>query len=68
MFDCEYRSYGDQIAYCCMGAGKNEYPDLEAFAEWCRKHEPVYDGDMKRLTAEGMELVYEKREDVTQYI
>lgn len=68
VFDCEYRSYGDEIAYCCIGAGKSDYPDLEAFENWCRKNEPVYDKAKKELKAGELRIAYEKREDVTQYI
>lgn len=65
IFDCEYRSYGDEIAYCCIGSGDG---DLEAFMKRCKEMNPAYDKEKKTLKAGDLEVVYEKREDVTQYI
>lgn len=68
LFDCEYRSYGDEIAYLCICGRKEEYDSLEAFVTECRKTDPGYDKETRSLTAGELKIIYERREDVTQFI
>lgn len=68
VFDCEYRTYGEEIAYCCVCSGADEYKNLDAFMDYWKRHEPVYTAGEKMLEAGDTRLIYEKREDRTQYI
>lgn len=65
IFDCEYRSYGDEIAYCCIASGDG---DWEAFMNRCKEMNPVYNVNKKMLKAGTLEVFYERKEDLTQYI
>ncbi len=66
VFDCEYRSYGEETAYCCFCADEGEYKTLEEFIRGCMEREPVFEN--KTLTAKDFLLKYEKCDDETQYI
>lgn len=68
VFDCEYRTYGDEIAYCCVCSGTEKYKNLDAFMDYWMSNEPVYAAEERRLEAEGAMLIFDKREDRTQYI
>lgn len=37
VFNCEYRSYGDEIAYCVFCGDQKEYNTMEAFIENCKR-------------------------------
>ena len=65
IFDCEYRSYGDEIAYCCIVSGGGNW---ETFIKRCKEISPVYDTEKKMLKAGDLEVIYEKHSDITQYI
>lgn len=65
IFDCEYRSYGDEIAYCCIVSGGGNW---ETFVKRCKEISPVYDTEKKMLKAGDLEVIYEKHSDITQYI
>lgn len=68
LFDCEYRSYGDQIAYCCVCGDGTDGKTLEDFIIQCKELSPSYDESAGCLKAGKLTLQYEKREDKTQYI
>lgn len=66
VFNCEYRSYGDEIAYCVFCGDQKEYNTMEAFIENCKKRTPVYaDGELR---TGAFEVMYKKYRDETQYI
>ena len=68
VFDCEYRSYGDEIAYCCICASNAQHKDLDSFKKACKELSISYNPNTKQLNAGHLNLDYEKKEDITQYI
>lgn len=69
LFDCEYRVYGDQMAYFAVCSSKEDAGSLEAFIDYCLKQEPEYDCEESVLSAAGgFSMKYEKKEDRTQYV
>ncbi len=68
VFDCEYRSYGDQVAYFCICEGGKDDMTLEAFISRCKALSPSYNETAMCLKAGTMTLCYEKKTDKTQYI
>lgn len=66
VFDCEYRSYGDEIAYCVFCGQENEYKTMEVFIEHCKSRQPVYENS--ELKTGEFVIKYQKYEDETQYI
>lgn len=59
VFDCEYRSYGDEIAYCCICGGGETCEGLDEFITECKDLGPVYDKNHKTLRAGEHMLVTE---------
>lgn len=68
LFDCEYRSSGEDIAYYCLCGDRLEYPDLETFAAKARAQNPQFDPRRKMLECGGLTVAYTPSHDQTQYI
>ena len=66
VFDCEYRSYGDEIAYCVFCSQENEYETIEEFVKNCKDRQPIYEHN--ELRTGDFVIKYQKYEDETQYI
>ncbi len=68
LFDCEYRAESRNSAYVCICGSKKEYGSLGEFLESCKGMKPVYQKEYGRLEAGNESLVYERYENLTQYI
>ena len=66
IFDCEYRSYGDEVAYCCFCGSEKEYGSLEQFIKQCQERTPEYQN--RTLRAGEFQMTCELCKDKTQYI
>ncbi len=68
LFGCEFRAYGDESAYVCICADREEFRTFEEFVAGVRDVKPEYCAETGRLTAEGLEVVFTENHDRTQYI
>lgn len=68
LFDCEYRTYGDDIAYFYVCASTKEFGSMEEFETYVKGLNPVFEIEARRLTAAGLALRFTKSHDMTQYI
>ncbi|WP_077613046.1 hypothetical protein [Clostridium sp. Marseille-P2415] len=68
LFDCEYRAESRNTAYVCVCGSQEEFGSLREFLDDCKKKEPVYDKENSRLQAGNDGVIYEKHENLTQYI
>ena len=66
IFDCEYRSYGDEVTYCCFCGSEKEYGSLEQFIKQCQERTPEYQN--RTLRAGEFQMTCELCKDKTQYI
>lgn len=68
LFSCEYRCSGDEMAYCCICGGREEFETLESFMEYAKSMNPVFEKETRTVRAAGRALAYDARDDRTQYI
>ena len=68
LFGCEFRAYGDETAYLCICADREEYRTFEEFVTGARAVKPEYCRETGTLTAEGLEVTFTENHDRTQYI
>ena len=69
LFDCEYRVYGDKMAYFAVCSSEKEAGSLEAFMDYCLKLAPDYECEEGVLSAAGgFSLKYDRKADLTQYV
>lgn len=65
---CEYRVNSRNAAYVCICGSKKEYGSLDAFLSECRKLKPEYDPEAGVVSTVEDSLVYQRFENLTQYI
>lgn len=68
LFNCEKRSYGDEIAYLTVCGSKMENDSFEQFRELCRSYMPGYCREIKTLRTTLFDLTFEAHEEQTQYV
>jgi hypothetical protein len=68
VFDCEYRTYGDDIAYFCICGKDKDYATLEDFELYAKEQNPEYDVAKKLLKANDVTVRFIDNHDKTQYI
>lgn len=68
LFDCEYRTYGDTIAYFYVCGSEKEFQSLEKFGKYAKGLNPVLNKAELRLTAAELTVSFSKSHDETQYI
>ena len=68
LFDCEYRTYGDDIAYVCICGSKHDFPSLDEFAMYAESLRPEFNQEDRTLTAGGFKVRFMENHDKTQYI
>ena len=66
-FGCELRMWGDETACLCVCAGR-EIRDMAEFAEKTAALRPVYDKEIRTLSAAGFTLTWTPGSDDTQYL
>lgn len=66
-FRCEQRMWGRETACFCVCAGR-EIRDMDAFAEYARGWNPVWNPDGKTLRAGAFCLAWQEGRDDTQYL
>ena len=62
---CEWRTYGDEIAYLAVAGGRED-GSFERFIERARSMAPTFDG--RTLRAGTMDVTWTRCEDKTQYL
>jgi hypothetical protein len=69
LFQCEYRAYGSKTAYYCKCSCQTENGTFDDFISKCCESRPIFDENtLELVTRNGYRLVYEAREDYTQFI
>ena len=69
LFQCEYRAYGSKTAYYCKCSCRSEAGGFDDFIQKCFEIRPMFDENTLELTTDsGFRLIYEAREDCTQFI
>ena len=68
LFDCEYRTYGDDIAYVCICGSKHDFPSLDEFAMYAESLRPEFNQEDRTLTAGGFKVRFMENHDKPQYI
>ncbi len=68
LFNCDYRTYGANQAYLCTCSDKAEFESFELFQKNCFQLNPNYDKKNKCLTYKNSTLVFNKSEDLTQFV
>ncbi len=68
LFECEYRTYGDDIAYFCVCGGNQEFKSLAQFSAYAENLRPVFDKKQRILTAGPLKVEFTNNNDKTQYI
>lgn len=68
LFECEYRTYGDDIAYFCVCAGRQDFKSLEEFTAYAKDLHPNFDAQQRILTAGPLKVRFTNNNDRTQYI
>lgn len=68
LFDCEYRSYGSNIAYYCICEKAGRFKNMEDFINAVKAVPPVFNLEEGCLTADGLTVVFTESHDRTQYI
>jgi hypothetical protein len=68
--NCEYRAYGDEMAWVCICGSISEYKSFEEFCSLCQSLQPVYSSVTKTLKIPDrqFQLCFKKHKDATQYI
>jgi hypothetical protein len=69
LIDCEYRVYGNRMAYICQCGSRDEYESFAHFKDYCESLAPSFDHAQLMLTASsGYTLSSSRHENKTQYI
>ncbi len=68
LFECEYRTYGDIIAYFCVCGSSHDFKTLEEFAAYAGSLRPEFQEQDQTLTAGGLKVRFMENHDQTQYI
>jgi len=68
LFDCEFRSYGNNVAYYCICEKAGSFNSIDDFIKAVKAAPPVFDSEAKSLTAGGLTVVFTESLDRTQYI
>lgn len=69
IFNAEYRTYADKVAYICYCSSAEACGDFENFKAECIKINPCFDENTLTLkTSKAFSIQYEKHENLTQYI
>ncbi len=68
LFGCEYRTYGDDIAYFCVCGSSQVFQSLDEFAAFAESLQPEFNKEKRTLTAGGLIVRFMKNHDKTQYI
>ena len=68
LYGCEFRSYGDDIAYYCHCDKAAGYAGMAEFIRAAKACGPIFDEPAKTMRAAGLTVTYEACEDHTQYI
>ena len=67
LFDCEYRTYGDDIAYFCI-CGSHDFKTLDEFEAYVKGLRPEFKEEDRILAAGGFHVKFTENHDKTQYI
>lgn len=68
LFDCEYRTYGSDIAYFCVCGSSQNFKSLEEFAVYADSFRPEFKEEDRTLTAGSLRVIFLENHDETQYI
>ena len=68
LFDCEYRTYGDDMAYFCVCGSSHDFQSLDEFAVYVEGFRPEFNEKDRTLTAGGLIVRFMENHDKTQYI
>ncbi len=68
LFDCEYRTYGDDMAYFCVCGSSHDFKSLDEFAVYAESLQPEFNEKDRVLTAGGLLVRFMENHDKTQYI
>nr|WP_288828339.1 hypothetical protein [uncultured Clostridium sp.] len=68
LFECEYRTYGEDIAYFCVCGSNQDFKSLAEFSAYAENLRPVFDGKQRILTAGPLKVGFTDNNDKTQYI
>ncbi|MDE6053736.1 MAG: hypothetical protein K2G55_08245 [Lachnospiraceae bacterium] len=69
VFGCEFRVYESSAAYLCVCGRERDYGSLASFADYVRGLSPVYDRELRRLSAgSDFALLYCAGKDETQFV
>lgn len=69
IFHCEFRAYGDDMAYLCVCGSVKKWDNIEKFGNWVQSLNPSYCQETGILkTEDGFELHYQAVRDDTQYL
>lgn len=68
LFDCEFRSYGDDVAYYCICEKAAGFKNMADFINTVKAAPPLFDPRSRTLTARGLTVVFTENHDRTQYI
>lgn len=68
LFDCEYRTYGDDMAYVCVCGSSHDFKSLDEFTAYAESLRPEFNEKDRVLTAGGLIVRFMENHDKTQYI
>lgn len=68
LFDCEYRAESRNTAYVCVCGSQSQFLTLRDFLNDCKERTPVYDKESGKLQAGNDSVIYERYENLTQYV
>lgn len=68
LFDCEFRTYGDDIAYFYVCGSSREFQSLEEFEQYAKGLNPVFHEADRMLAVEDLIVRFTESHDKTQYI
>lgn len=68
VFGCEYRTYGDDIAYFCVWGSDREFTSMDTFETYAKGLEPVFHEKDKEMTGGELCVRFSSHHDKTQYI
>ncbi|MEY8354824.1 hypothetical protein AALB39_15905 [Lachnospiraceae bacterium 54-53] len=68
LFDCEYRTYGSDIAYFCVCGSSQDFRSLDEFEAFAQGLRPEFRAEDRTLTAGRLNLRFTENHDKTQYI
>lgn len=68
LFFCEYRTYGDDIAYFCICQSSQDIKNMDEFAAYVCSLEPEFMEKDRVLSASGLTVRFTENQDRTQYV